>query len=312
MPNTPIRETYTKTALYMDTTVSIQVVSKKISPIKAGQAIQRAFKAFRHVEQVCSRFTSDSEVMQLVNRTLEPVQVSDTLFEAVRFSMELSKITSGAFDPTVGAVMEANGFNRHYMLRKRQETGVSSEDVSYLDVILDEEERCITLRKPLIIDLGAVAKGLAIDLAAMELREFDGFLIDAGGDLYAGGKNERGEKWNVGIRHPLKKEEIIGTVELSNEAICTSGSYERRSPLDSAVHHLYDPKSKKQADGLVSCTAIAPFAMMADAFSTAAFILGEEKGMELLKEAELEGALITPSLTILSTERMEASLNEYI
>ncbi|MFY4776695.1 FAD:protein FMN transferase [Metabacillus sp. RGM 3146] len=312
MRNRINRETFTKMALYMDTTVSIKVVSEAISPKKAGQAIQRAFKAFRHVEQICSRFTSDSEVMSLIQRIGEPVRVSDTLFEAVRFSLEVASVSSGAFDPTVGAVMESYGFNRHYMLRTRQETGLPREPVSYKDVLLDEENRTITLQKPLILDLGAVAKGLAIDLAAMELHDFEGFLIDAGGDLYAGGFNERGEKWKVGIRHPQRKQEIIGTVELSNEAICTSGNYERRSPSDPSVHHLFDPKNQKQADGLVSCTATAPFAMMADAFSTAAFILGAEKGMVLIKEAELEGVLITPSLTILSTERMEAFLNEYI
>ncbi|MDB5055472.1 MAG: thiamine biosynthesis protein ApbE [Bacilli bacterium] len=70
----------------------------------------------------------------------------------------------------------------------------------------------LVLLKPLVIDLGAVAKGFAIDLAAHELKEFDGFLVNVGGDLYAGGTDESGKPWRIGIQHPEQKEQIIETI----------------------------------------------------------------------------------------------------
>ena len=81
--------------------------------------------------------------------------------------------------------------------------------VSYRDVRLDPDRKTITLLRPLILDLGAVAKGLAIDLAARELRPFENFAVDAGGDLYLGGCSANGEPWSIGIRHPRRDNELI-------------------------------------------------------------------------------------------------------
>lgn len=94
-----------------------------------------------------------------------------------------------------------------------------------------------------MIDLGAVAKGFAIGSAAKELHDFEGFVVNAGGDLYAGGVNERGEPWRNGIRHPAMQYSFIRTVEISNQAICKSGSYERKSAKAAGMHHIFDPIS---------------------------------------------------------------------
>ncbi|MCD7036072.1 FAD:protein FMN transferase [Metabacillus sp. GX 13764] len=302
------QEVFTKASIYMDTTVTIQVVLRDSNIRSASQAVQRAFLAFRHVEQVCSRFSSDSEVMQLIKKAGTPQPASDTLFEAVRFALAVAKETNGAFDPAIGGLMEDYGFNRHYLTRKRQHSDLAEKDGAYTDIELDEAARTILLKKPLILDLGAVAKGLAIDLAAMELNKFEGFLINAGGDIYAGGLNEHGEKWKVGIQDPAEKDKLAGTIELSNKAICTSGSYARRSPVNAAEHHLMHPSLKKSAGSLVSCTVLAPFAMMADAFSAAAFILGPDNGKALLERAGLQGMLIEPSFHTAFSKGMEEVL----
>jgi thiamine biosynthesis lipoprotein len=149
-----------------------------------------------------------------------------------------------------------------------------------------------------VIDLGAVAKGFAIDLAANELKEFKGFVVNAGGDLFAGGFDQKGEPWKIGIQHPEIKDEIIYVIEISNEAVCTSGSYERKNAKLPGMHHIINPQTKESPNDWVSSTVIAPFAMMADAFSTTAFLLGNEKGKKLIKDVNLRGILITPDLEI--------------
>jgi thiamine biosynthesis lipoprotein len=249
------------------------------------------------VEQACSRFSPDSELMVACRQIGTPVPLSPFVFEPLKFALEIAKWTDGLFDPTVGKAMEEYGFNRHYLTRQSIQSP-SSDSVNYQDIVLNEQDRTLCLLKPLVIDLGAVAKGFAIDLAAHELKEFDGFLVNAGGDLYAGGTDESGNPWRIGIQHPQHKEQIIETIEISNEAICTSGSYERKSPKAADIHHLILPKTKQSPNDWISCSVIAPFAMMADAISTASFLLGLDGGKSLIEQADLKGILITPSLQI--------------
>jgi thiamine biosynthesis lipoprotein len=290
-------ENMRKTKLYMDTVVDIQVVPGKWKYGEAEAKIDRAFEAFQKVEQACSRFSPDSELMEACQQIGIPVPVSPFIFEPLKFALEMAEWTDGVFDPTVGKVMEEHGFNRHYLTGQLIESP-AAESVTYRDIVLNEQDRTLYLRKPLVIDLGAVAKGFAIDLAANELKEFEGFMVNAGGDLFAGGVDERGNPWEIGIQHPERSEDIIDTIELSNEAICTSGSYERKSAKVPGMHHIIHPKTKQSSNEWISCSAIAPFAMMADAFSTASFLLGAIGGQMLIEQAELRGILITSDLQI--------------
>ncbi|WHY87039.1 FAD:protein FMN transferase [Neobacillus novalis] len=285
-----------KMKLYMDTVVDIQVVMAK-SKEETEEKINRAFRAFQKVEQACSRFSATSELMRACQIIGTPVVISPFLFEPLMFAIEMAKLTDGLFDPTVGKVMEEHGFNRHYLTGDTIESP-SADSVSYHDIVLDKGTHTLTLKKPLVIDLGAVAKGFAIDLAANELKEFAGFVVNAGGDLFASGVDEKGNPWKIGIQHPCQKDEIMDTIEISNEAICTSGSYERRSPNNPDLHHLMDPNTKRSPNELISCSVIAPFAMMADAFSTASFLLGANKGKRLIEEQDMKGLLIKSELQI--------------
>ena len=154
---------------------------------------------------------------------------------------------------------------------------------------LDPDRRTITLLRPLTLDLGAVAKGLAVDTAARELEPFKDFAIDAGGDLYLGGLNAQGEPWSVGIRHPRHEGELIARLRVSNQAVCTSGDYERLTPGATTAHrnehHILDPRTGASPRGVASATVVASGAMLADALATAAFVLGPEDGIELLNRA---------------------------
>lgn len=291
------RHTYIRHARYMDTIVTLQIVSTEDQQAELSRRADQAMQCFATVEAICSRFQPDSELRQLCSRPGEPVTVSPVLFEAVRFALRMAEETAGAFDPTVGHAMERAGFDREYVSGLRRSTFADTEIVAtYKDVRLDEVHRTIKLVKPLLLDLGAVAKGLAVDLAAQSLTGFDGFAIDAGGDVFVSGSNDTGGLWRVGIRHPIQPDALIATLELTDCAICTSGTYERFDPSTPDRHHLLDPVTGESQNKLVSCTVIAPFAMLADGCSTAAFVLGPEKGIALLDRLELEGLLLPSSL----------------
>ena len=296
----------TRTVALMGTLVTIDVVDRvgRDQPVRgADRAIERAFDWFRRVEAACSRFDRDSELVALASQVGVPVAASDILYEAVSFALAVAGASGGAFDPTVGVLMEARGYNREYRTNRAISTGVEAgRDVSYRDVSVDPDRRTITLRQPLLVDLGAVAKGLAIDLAAGELGAWRDYAIDAGGDLYLGGHNLSGEPWSVGIRHPRQDHALLDTVRVSNQAVCTSGDYERRDAADPDRHHILDPLTGASAKGVASVTVIAPTAMAADGLATAAFVLGPVEGIRLLERQGVDGLIVSPTLERYATD----------
>ena len=287
----------------MGTLVTIQVVrSGDTAPIRpkwTPPSIAR-FGWFHEIEERCTRFHQRSELMQLTARAGVPVPASAILYEAVRFALMVAEESGGAFDPTVGHRMEARGFNREHRTGEIVRTAIApDDDVSYRDVQLDPDRRTITLLRPLTLDLGAVAKGLAVDTAARELEPFQDFAIDAGGDLYLGGLNPQGAPWSVGIRHPRHDRELIASPAVSNQAVCTSGDYERSTPAErwyGGDHHILDPRTGKPSRTVASATVVASGAMLADALATAAFVLGPEDGIELLNRMGVDGLIVTPEL----------------
>jgi thiamine biosynthesis lipoprotein len=264
-----------RTEVLMGTIVTIHVVD---DGDQASAAIDRAFGWFREIETRCTKFDADSELMQACARVGVATRVSPIVFEAVRFALAVAEDTGGAFDPAISA--------------------------TYRDVETDPAAQTIALRRPLRIDLGAVAKGLAVDAAARELLSFRDFAIDAGGDLYLGGRNAEGAPWSVGIRHP-REDGLLDTLRVSNAAVCTSGDYERPG-------HIVDPRSRPSArcpdaDRPISVTVVAAGAMLADALGTAAFVLGPEPGLRLFERHGVEGLIVTTALERFETPGLRRS-----
>lgn len=291
---------YLRTVALMGTFVTIHVVGHGVDPqqtIRREETVERAFEWFRRIEESCTRFEVRSELRQLTAQVGIAVPVSTILYEAVQFALAVAEESSGAFDPTVGHAMETRGFNQEYRTGQTIRTDLEpGGSVSYRDVRLDPGRQTITLLRPLILDLGAVAKGMAIDLAARELLPFENFAIDAGGDLYLGGCSPNGEPWSIGIRHPRRDHELINSLRVSNRAVCTSGDYERQDAGEDGGHHILDPRAGVSARAVASVTVVAPTAMLADALATAAFVLGPADGIRLFDRLGVDGLIITPTL----------------
>lgn len=283
-----------QTAVSMDTPVTIQVVGGA-RWADCAERIARAFGWFRQVEECCTRFDAGSEVMKLARRVQEPVVVSPILYTVVHFALAVARASDGAFDPTVGLVLERRGFNRNYRTGRMVVSAIEPERCSYRDVWLDDAKHAITLQKPLVLDLGAVAKGFAVDLAARELLPFGNFSVDAGGDVLVKGHNADGESWRVGIRHPRWPNELIDVVQVTDAAVCTSGSYERTATTGDS-HHIIDPCTGVSPTAVASVTCIAPTAMAADALATAAFVLGPSRGVAFLERQGVDALIVSSTL----------------
>ncbi len=285
----------------MGTIVTIRIVRDDDHATQT--AIDRAFGWFHEIEERCTRFNRQSELMQLSAHIGEAVPASPILFEAVRFALLVAEETEGAFDPTVGYRMESRGFDREHRTGNTiRSIAEPPAGVTYRDIELDPDRQTITLGRPMTLDLGAVAKGLAVDTAVRELEPFTDFAVDAGGDLYLGGKNSHGEPWSVGIRHPRRDGEIIDSLRVSNQAVCTSGDYARPALLQApGEHHILDPRTGVSPRAVASVTVVAPSAMLADAVATSAFVLGPAEGLEFLNRMGVEGLIFTPDLERLET-----------
>ncbi|MGE0599809.1 MAG: FAD:protein FMN transferase [Dehalococcoidia bacterium] len=276
----------------MDTTVIVETISA-LPASEVEARVERAFGWFTQVEACCSRFDPESELSRLCDRPGEPVKVSNLLGRALAFALAVAADSGGAFDPTIGDSMVRAGFSENY---RSAEVVVprSADRPNFQDVAFDSTGSEVTLLRKLTLDLGAVAKGLAIDLAARELEGLDGFVINAGGDMYASGINALGEPWAIGVRDPRDLDMLADTFYVGGAAVCTSGDYERTSAANPTRHHLLDPRTRVSAQAAASVTVIAPTAMAADALATAAFVLGPRDGMAFLERNGVDGLIITP------------------
>jgi thiamine biosynthesis lipoprotein len=292
----------------MGTVATIQVVGHDGSPDEVAErthAVESVVEWFQAIESACSRFDAESEVRRLAGTTGVAVPASPILYEALRFALLVAEETDGAFDPTIGLEMERRGFDREYQSGRRVATGLSADQrTSYRDVHLDATRKTITCSRPILLDLGAVAKGFALDIAARELAPFENFAVEAGGDLYLAGHNAAGDPWTVGIRDPRDTARVLETLHVSDTAVCTSGDYERTSPVEGEGHHLVNARTKRSASALASVTVVAESAMVADALATAAFVLGPVEGLKLLERSGVEGLMVSPELERFSTRGM--------
>lgn len=292
---------FTASAVAMGTVATVRVIGAEPEE-EAHARAARALGWFAHVEELCTRFDPASELMQLCREVGHPVVVSELLFGLIDLALELARRSRGAFDPTVGLLLERAGFDRHHRTGERTRTLIAGEcRPTYRDIQIDPHRRTVTLRRPMVLDLGAVAKGLAVDLAARELQGYPGYAVEAGGDLYLGGQNEHAAPWSVGIRHPRTPGALIDRLSLSDVAVCTSGDYERRVDAGPINHHLLDPRAGRSAGRAISTTVIAPSAMLADGLSTTAFVLGPSRGLSFLERAGAEGLIVTPRLQLKET-----------
>jgi len=284
----------------MGTIATIEVVAPPDDAAKADEAINRAFDWFGEVERTCNRFDATSELRRVAVQAAVASRVSPLLFGALEFALGVAADTGGAFDPTVGVSMEARGFRTDYRTGQDASSGITTAGVSYRDVHLDAAAQTVTVDRPLVFDLGAVAKGLAIDLAARELRGFAGCAIDAGGDIYAGGRNATQSPWSIGIRHPHRDDELVDVLRVSNAAVCTTSGSERPAP-DGVGHHVFDPRRRTPSTVAASVSVVASTAMVADAFATAAFVLGPAEGIAFLERHHVDGVIFSPGMDRFAT-----------
>lgn len=269
--------------------------------VECQSAVDEAFEQMRLVDKLMSAYKPESEISKL-NRLagVSSLKVSPEVMEIIRESKRYSELTDGAFDVTVGPLVELWGFkHKDWRFPAASEIRRVLPLVNYKNILLDEEAQTAKLKLAgMKIDLGAIGKGYAVDRAIGALRRHGvkRALVNASGSIFALGTKADKTKWTVGIRHPRgSREQFFATLQIENQGVATSGDYENFFVRDGKRYsHLLDPRTGKPVDnGMLSVTIVAQTATEADALSTSIFVLGVDKGLRLIENLDgVEGALI--------------------
>ncbi len=255
---------------------------------RVGEAIEGAFREIRRLDESLSTYRPGSELSRANRQAGHAwVPVSAETRELLERSIAYSRESQGAFDPTVGVLVRLWGF-KHLDYRKPadQEIARAAQKVGYQHVHLDPRLGVRFSRPGIELDLGAIAKGYAVDRALDHLKRGGAVAarVDAGGNQRVYGESPAGKSWLFGIKHPRLEGELLGVLPLSDEAISTSGDAERGFWVDGVRYgHILDPLAGRPVQGMLSVTVVAPTAEQADALSTALYVLGVDRGRRLLQ-----------------------------
>ena len=278
-----------QTRFLMDTFCTIKVPGN----VEVLTAIEQAFERIEEIDAKFNALNPESPVYAFNNYN-NPIE-DEEIVALVKTALQVSKKSEGKFDITIFPLIELWGFfSDSPELPYREKIKEVSETVGYENLVV-ENGKITKEREETKIDLGSIAKGYALGEAknVLEQAGIKSALIDAGGDIYTLGTNN-GKPWVIGIRNP-RGDGVVGSLELSDMAVITSGDYERVFEEGGIkYHHILDPETGFPAKGMASVTVISPDPALADAWSTAFFVLGKEKAQEIFKDMQaIEVLMIT-------------------
>jgi FAD:protein FMN transferase len=229
-------------------------------------------------EQHFSRFIEGSEVTIYRHAKAGEYKISLCLTELLSAADRLRNLTDGAYNPAVGGLLEAAGYNSRYELKPDPQ---KIAEWSLQVWTLDEPNRSLTIAGPLIFDLGGIGKGYWIDQVSLLLKKagYPNHLVEGGGDMMATQKAD-GQAWRVAVEWPGKPDTALGLVELKNQGLAVSDNVKRKW---GAWHHLVDVAVKQPVNHILGCVAVAPSAWQADQLTSALALQKSEKYSEMAK-----------------------------
>ncbi len=303
----------------MGTFATVAAVAKNESQTR--RCIEAGFEQLKRIDVMMSDYKGDSELSRVNREAFNyPVKVSPELFEILLKSVKFSLLSDGAFDITVGPLVD--------MWRKAGEANAMPDEITLASVktrvgfeklILDANEQTVRFAvEGMRLDLGGIAKGYAVDKAveAMKKEGAIGGMVDAGGNIRCFGKPADKDAWLIGLQNPEaaepKRGQVLMVLKLKDMAVATSGDYRRFVTIDGKRYsHIIDTNTATGISILSSDTIIAANAVDADALSTAVNVMGSDKGIALVESLDdTEAIVITagPEYKIIKSSGADAYL----
>jgi thiamine biosynthesis lipoprotein len=264
---------------------------------KLAAVADLALEEARKADRLLSDYIDDSELSR-VNREAGsgPVAVSAEFFDLIARCLDYSRLSEGAFDPTVGRLMRTWGFYKGKgALPNRLSIWWALRSVGYQHLSMDAGKRTVSFQVGgLVLDPGAFGKGYAVErmVALLRAQGVEAAMVSGGSStLYGiGAPPDEPQGWRADIRDPKDRDRVVETVYLRDESLSTSGSYEKFFTVDGVVYsHIMDPRTGMPAKGTLAVSVLAPSAFDTEVWSTALFVNGAKrapKGMKVFFCAE--------------------------
>jgi len=276
-----------RSQLLMGTLVQVTAIGE--TEQVAGLAVSAGLAEIRRLEMLLSAWIPTSEISQInAAAGLKAVTVSPETLAILKWSLEVARLTDGAFNVAIGPAVDAWNLTESPRMPDEAELARLRPlvDLSYLQ--LNERAKTVFLAQPQMrIDIGGIGKGFAADHAvdAMQRAGASAGVVALSGDIKTFGTMPDGQPFLFGIRHPRAEGALLARVELHNEAISTAGDYERFFEKDGVrYHHILDPRTLQPARACQSVTIVARQGVMADGLDTGIFVLGPERGIKLVEQ----------------------------
>ncbi len=268
---------------HMGTRVSIKIYSN-LAEQDILEKVKNAFYVFQKLDEQFSLFKKTSEISEINQNAGRETKVSALFFETAEYALKMAEKTDGLFNPLIG----------NFTAPKLVETNMKNSSATTFEKKSVQDFRNVeiyklknTIRIPAYsaLDLNAVVKGMAIDMAMECFNENENVIIEAGGDIKVQGLPPNSEAWKIGIRNPFETDKIITVLTMKSGALCTSAGYFRKEKAaENNYFHLYNPKENNDQSIFSSLTVVAPTAKEADALSTAAFFMSVDKAVEFVEK----------------------------
>ena len=277
---------------------------------RAAECLTAVCAAVDRLEQALSRFLPDSDISR-INRSagVQCKVVSADTYEVLAESSRFSHACQGCFDVTIGPLVALWQRNKEAG-RPPDASGIRQvlPLVNDQDLLLDARQRPAGLRKVgQSVDLGGIGKGFTADRIVQVYREYGiaSAYSNLGGNVATVGTKPDGSPWHIGIQHPRHENDVLGAVSVVNQTVVTSGDYQRyfTDSEGKRHHHILDPRTGYPAEsGLISVSIVSDSSLAADALSTAVFVAGMEKGLDLLSGfPHTEAILVDSNLEVYVT-----------
>lgn len=294
-----VDEPYTREEVLLDTLVTIKAYGANKQHVE--KTVDQAMREIQAVDEMMNVYDPGSEISRTnrkANRSAgKKVHISADLTQVIAISKEYYGNTGGAFDLSVAPVMKLWGFNEKPSVPRPQELQKVLPLVNMKNVQVDRTDNTIRFKQPgTALDLGGVAKGYAVDKAVSVLKSNDikSALVTTGSTTTVIGQKPGDTPWTIGIKNPRKENATIGILKPANKSISTSGDYQSYFVKDGKrYHHILDPKTGQPSRKCMSVTVITSKSCTeADILSTAFFIMGYPKSLELLRKIDDTDAVI--------------------
>ena len=288
----------------MGTTYSIKIVDYSPQDININNVKTKIDSVLQVVNQQMSTYIPDSEISRF-NRlnNMEWFPISANFYDVIVVAQEISRLTNGAFDITVGPIIELWGFSgeiyqNNWRPPSDHEIEETIKSIGFNNIII-RKNSIKKINTDTKIDLNAIAKGFGVDVVFELLRDlgFTDILVEIGGEVRCSGYNSEGEYWKIGVDKPkldiIPGAELQAIISLDNQALATSGDYRNYFECEGELYsHMIDPTTGYPTiNNVASASVTAPNCMIADALATALMVMGED-GIELINTIDGVEAMI--------------------